>query len=179
MNLSKNFYYNYTSHDEFWHSNFGLVSELIYGKCCRFFDRHIAQDRCAEVIEKLLKKDFNYLRERKNHIAFTLTVARNHCINKLDKSKRTPCENALDLSNVKTILSDYNLESEEALELIYKNLLSLSTIQYEALKLQIEGYSRKEIAKILEVTESAVKGRLERAKINIQNMLDYNNFLGH
>lgn len=136
-----------------------------------------AEDATQEIMVKLWNKNdvlLNYI----NIEAFAMTITKNHCLDQL-KSKRA---NNLSIShdnfeNNQTNI-DIKLENVDTLNWVKKIINQLPEQQKIIIQLrEIEEYEFEQIAKILNMKETAVRVALSRArkaiKAAIENTHDY------
>ena len=130
-----------------------------------------AEDATQEVLVKLWNKNGN-LQHYGSVEAFAMTMAKNYCLDQL-KSKRT--------SNLKIVHSNY-VDKEPGLEKKMEDLDSLKWVEkiMDELPVQqrliiqmrdIEQYEFEEIAKILEMKESAIRVALSRGRKTIRDYM--------
>lgn len=128
--------------------------------------KHDAEDVVQEVFSKLLDKRMSF--ESKNEKAYLMTMTANRCKDHLKSSAR----------------SDVDLESEEWHLQYYDGFTERNKAVFdELMRLEEQfrvpiylhyyaGYSYKEIAKILKLTESAVAVRINRGKERLRIRLE-------
>lgn len=128
-----------------------------------------AEDATQEVIYKLLKFDLKAL---KNIEAMAVTMTKNYCLDQL-KSKRS--------KNIKLVHSNYSDTSSLEKLIVDKDSLSKVEIIINSLPEQqrlivqlreIEEYEFAEIAKILDMNETAIRVSLSRARKVIKEKFD-------
>jgi RNA polymerase sigma-70 factor (ECF subfamily) len=130
-----------------------------------------AEDATQEVLVKLWSKNGN-LAEYGSVEAFAMTMTKNYCLDQL-KSKRT--------GNLKIVHTNY-LDREPGLEKKMEDLDSLNWVEKIMDKLpvqqrliiqmrDIEQYEFEEIAKILDMNESAIRVALSRARKTIRDYM--------
>lgn len=123
---------------------------------------------CADAIQEAIVKAFSNLHRLKQDSYAKTWLTRiliNECYAIMRKEKRV------------VSLEEYAREEEIEEKEDYSDLYeALSHLQEEArisvTLYYMEGYSVKEIAKIMDVTESAVKSRLSRARTALRNELE-------
>ncbi|UPS91459.1 RNA polymerase sigma factor [Bizionia sp. M204] len=133
--------------------------------------REEAEDATQEIILKLWKnqeKMSNY----KNIEAFSMTMTKNFCLDKL-KSKQ-----AQNLKIVHSNYEDHNVslqkevEVNDSLDWVSKIMADLPEQQKMVVQLRdIEQYDYNEIAKMLDMNETAVRVALSRARKTIREKL--------
>lgn len=130
-----------------------------------------AEDATQEVLVKLWNKNGN-LKDISSVEAFAMTMTKNYCLDQL-KAKRT--------GNLKIVHTNY-VDREASLDKKMEDLDSLNWVEkiMEQLPVQqrliiqmrdIEQYEFEEIAKILEMNESAIRVALSRARKTIRDYM--------
>ncbi|MBR2527703.1 MAG: RNA polymerase sigma factor [Blautia sp.] len=123
-------------------------------------NEHDAYDAVQETFVRFLEFKGEF-QDDEHEKAWLIRVNINVCKNFLRFHKLHPMENYEDLT------LKYHTEEEVGL---MDELFQLSEKYKEVLILHyIEGYTNAEIADILQISESAVKKRLERARIELRN----------
>lgn len=115
---------------------------------------------CADAIQEAIVKAFSKLHTLKEDTyakTWLVKIVMNECYAIMRKEKRI------------ISLDDYQMEDQEAEQEDYSELYEAIFKLPEPVKLcvtlyYLEGYSVKEVAQILDVTESAVKNRLLKAR---------------
>jgi RNA polymerase sigma factor (sigma-70 family) len=133
-----------------------------------------AEDATQEVIYKLLKTDLNGFI---NIEAMAVTMTKNYCLDQL-KSKRT--------KNIKLVHTNYSDSSSLEKQIVDKDSISIveeiinSLPEQQRLIVQlreIEEYDFAEIAKVLDMNETAIRVSLSRArKIIKEKFAEINNY---
>ena len=130
-----------------------------------------ASDAVQEVFTKLWVK-----RELISHIpnkdAYFLKAVRNFCLDRI-KSKQAK-EGRLEHINfrITSKSEEKKIEDKEAVNIIKQFMFQLPEKQRTIVQLRdIEGYEYKEIAKILNMNENAVRTSLSRARKTLKNKL--------
>lgn len=122
---------------------------------------------CADAIQGAIVKAFSKLHTLKSDSyakTWLIRILINECYSILRKQKKVVSLEDYTMEKVKAEESDYSDLYEAISHLPEKERLSI-TLYY------IEGYSVKEIAKILGTTESAIKNRMARARMRLRNEL--------
>lgn len=130
-----------------------------------------AEDATQEVLVKLWNKNEN-LADYRCIEAFAMTLTKNYCFDQL-KSKRT--------GNLKIVHNNY-VDRESGLDKKMEDLDSLNWVEKIVDKLpvqqrliiqmrDIEQYEFEEIAKILDMNESAIRVALSRARKTIRDYM--------
>ena len=130
-----------------------------------------AEDATQEIFVKLWNKNES-LRNITNIEAFAVTLTKNYCFDKL-KSKQSQ---VLKLTTDDFENNDYNLqkklEDKDSLDWIEKIMDKLPNQQKIIIQLRdIEGYEFEEIAKILDMNETAIRVALSRARKTIKELM--------
>ena len=115
---------------------------------------------CADAIQEAIVKAFSKLHTLKEDTyakTWLIKIVMNECYAIMRKEKRI------------ISLDDYQMEDKAAEQEVYSELYEAIFKLPEPMKLcvtlyYLEGYSVKEVAQILDVTESAVKNRLLKAR---------------
>ena len=130
-----------------------------------------AEDATQEVLVKLWNKNGN-LKDVSSVEAFAMTMTKNYCLDQL-KAKRT--------GNLKIVHTNY-VDREASLDKKMEDLDSLNWVEkiMEQLPVQqrliiqmrdVEQYEFEEMAKILEMSESAIRVALSRARKTIRDYM--------
>lgn len=120
---------------------------------------------CADAIQNAILKAFDKLDTLKNEkyfVTWLMRILMNECYQMLrNRHEEVSYEEYMK-----------NEESTSSNSEVYEALMELEDIYRIPFVLHyIEGYSTKEIAKILDISLSNVKIRLQRARIKLQDML--------
>ena len=120
---------------------------------------------CADAIQNAILKAFDKLDTLKNEkyfVTWLMRILMNECYQMLrNRHEEVSYEEYME-----------NEESTYSNSEVYEALMELEDIYRIPFVLHyIEGYSTKEIAKILDISMSNVKIRLQRARIKLQDML--------
>ena len=129
---------------------------------------------CADAIQETIVKAFSKLHTLKSDVYAKTLLTRiliNECYTVMRKEKKV------------VSLEDYQMEERAAETKDYSELYEAISRLSEDARLSVtlyymEGYSVREIAGILGVTESAVKNRLSRARAKLKNELEQENSYG-
>ena len=134
-------------------------------------------DDAADVVQQAFIKGFRSLDRCKNPErvgGWLFRIAVNLCKDQLRgrEKREVSLEVVGPLKTTRGLLED-GAERTEIRENIYRALQSLSDEQREAFVLKhVEGWSYEEMAKRLEVSVSALKMRVHRARDQLQGMLE-------
>ncbi len=143
-------------------------SDLLYRICFLILkNEQDVGDVIQETFIQYMKKHPNFESEEKKK-AWLIKVSQNKCKDFLRFHKRhsyIPLDEVEDvLMGTSDVEPSHKVQLEEIWELDYK-LKSVVILYY------IEGYSVKETAQMLDISESACKKRLERARNKLKEML--------
>lgn len=126
-----------------------------------------AEDIVQDVFVKLLEKHIPLRRDKEKSYLMTMTA--NRCRNHLKSYARTT---AVDLESQEWKLS-YSDRLNESDKVIFEELMKLEKIYYVPIYLHyFAGYSYREIARILKLSESAVAMRISRGKEQMRIRLE-------
>ena len=120
-----------------------------------------AEDVCHDVFIKMIEHKISISPGKER--AWLLTVTANECKDRLRFWRRHKNEELSDCTPAK------DTQSLDILEIV----MSLPVKERTAIYLYYyEGYSTKEIARILKLSESGVRSRMERARKHLKNKLE-------
>lgn len=120
-----------------------------------------AEDICHDVFIRMIEHMDSILPGKER--AWLLTVTANDCKNRLKSRKRHESEELTDA------IPTQEAESQNVLETV----MSLSVKERTVIYLYYyEGYSAEEIGRILKITASAVRSRMERARKHLKLKLE-------
>ena len=120
-----------------------------------------AEDVCHDVFIRMIEHMDSILPGKER--AWLLTVTANDCKNRLKSRKRHASEELTDA------IPTQEAESQNVLETV----MSLSVKERTVIYLYYyEGYSAEEIGRILKITASAVRSRMERARKHLKLKLE-------
>ena len=124
-----------------------------------------AQDMMQDVAERVLRKQGS-LQEVENIDAFLTRSVRNACIDRLRRRKDTT-------PKIPEVPDEKSPEGWSDRQLVHKALAQLPEKQRLAVHLKdIEGYSGKEIARILETDEANVRTILSRGRRALREIIE-------
>ena len=124
-----------------------------------------AQDMMQDVAERVLRKQGS-LQEVENIDAFLTRSVRNACIDRLRRRKETT-------PKIPEVPDEKSPEGWSDRQLVHKALARLPEKQRLAVHLKdIEGYSGKEIARILETDEANVRTILSRGRRALREIIE-------
>ena len=124
-----------------------------------------AQDMMQDVAERVLRKQGS-LQEVENIDAFLTRSVRNACIDRLRRRKDTT-------PKIPEVPDEKSPEGWSDRQLVHKALARLPEKQRLAVHLKdIEGYSGKEIARILETDEANVRTILSRGRRALREIIE-------
>lgn len=140
--------------------------DFMYRLACSILGRSDeAQDMMQDVAERVLRKQGS-LQEVENIDAFLTRSVRNACIDRLRRRKdMTP--------KIPEVPDEKSPEGWSDRQLVHKALARLPEKQRLAVHLKdIEGYSGKEIARILETDEANVRTILSRGRRALREIIE-------
>ena len=124
-----------------------------------------AQDMMQDVAERVLRKQ-DGLQEVENIDAFLTRSVRNACIDRLRRRKDTT-------PKIPEVPDEKSPEGWSDRQLVHRSLARLPERQRIAIHLKdIEGYSSKEIAKIMETDEANVRTILSRGRRALREIIE-------
>ena len=124
-----------------------------------------AQDMMQDVAERVLRKQ-DSLQEVENIDAFLTRSIRNACIDRLRRRKDTT-------PKIPEVPDDKSPDGWSDRQLVHRALARLPEKQRLAIHLkEIEGYSGKEIARILETDETNVRTILSRGRRALREIIE-------
>lgn len=154
------------------------LSRTLYRFAFRFLSsKEEAEDAVQDVFLKLWKMR-DKLSEYDNIQAFTMTVTRNHCLDRLRKKKMEYFD---DTSTDDARTSDMNLEDRmenmERFRIITDIISNLPENYRSVIQLRdIDGYEYEEIARILKTDISNLRVILSRARKMVREKLKKKNY---
>ena len=123
------------------------------------------EDLISESVLKALE-NFGKLRKKEAFLSFMFSIAKNIVSAKHRRSKFKGAYNEVDAHSIPE--SGIDAETKHDVQVLYKALNNLSEKEKEAIILfEISGFSIKEVAKIQNSGESAIKQRLKRGRENL------------
>ena len=140
--------------------------DFMYRLACSILGRSDeAQDMMQDVAERVLRKQGS-LQEVENIDAFLTRSVRNACIARLRRRKDTT-------PKIPEVPDEKSPEGWSDRQLVHKALARLPEKQRLAVHLKdIEGYSGKEIARILETDEANVRTILSRGRRALREIIE-------
>lgn len=145
------------------------------GYACRFVKRDVAEDIVQDVFLELAENIHSkaLIIDNDRVVGLLTIMIRHRCINHLTKKKATL---SLDAYEKDTIKDKANIEGDmmakcrlESLEKCMAD--ALTTMQKDVLYLRAEGYSHKEIGRLIQKNESAVRQLYKRARENAKKIV--------
>ena len=129
--------------------------------------KHDAEDIVQDVFSKLLEKHLFF--DRRNEKAYLMTITANSCKDHLKASETRFCT---DLDSEEWHLQYYDDFTERNMA-VFDELMSLDgNLRIPIYLHYYEGYSYKEISRILKLSESAVAMRINRGKEKLRFRLE-------
>jgi len=149
----------------------GLAPKML-SICIRYLgNKEEAEDVCQLSFIKL----FNSMKDYKNQGSFDGWARRifvNTCLDQLRKNKKTKYDISMDDVDYRLEKNDFIIEQMEADDLM-KIVERLPTGYRTVFNLfAVEGYSHKEIAEQLDITENTSKSQFKRARTHLMNSLE-------
>ena len=124
-----------------------------------------AQDMMQDVAEKILRRHGN-LKDVENSDAFITRSVQNACIDRIRKRRDTT-------PKIPELPDGRNSDRWSDRQLVHRSLARLPERQRIAIHLKdIEGYSSKEIAKIMETDEANVRTLLSRGRRALKEIIE-------
>lgn len=152
---------------------YGKYNKLFFLTCIRYLkNKETAQDLLQDAFVKIYKDLDSYDPKKGSFKNWAQRVVINSCLMQLRKKNiLRDFENIMDISNVQSVSSSAisNLSLQELLGLIkllpkgYRTIFNLYVI---------DGYSHKEIATMLDISESTSKTQLMKSKKLLQKKLE-------
>jgi RNA polymerase sigma-70 factor (ECF subfamily) len=103
--------------------------------------------------------------------AFAMKITKNRCLDKLKQTRRTSELSDNDL-NTESDSRHRQIEIRNTVDLAHKFIEQLPYMQQTVIRLRdVEGYELDEIAEILEISASAVRTNLSRARQTVREKL--------
>jgi RNA polymerase sigma-70 factor (ECF subfamily) len=154
---------------------FRLCQPLVKTWCVRYLTNGEDAEECLmNCFFKFFSslKSFSYQSEKET-LAFIKKIAINECLMKLRKSALFPLERIIVEQDQETNDDIFNqLEAAE----IFKQILKLPIGYRTVFNLyEIEGFSHKEISKMLSISIGTSKSQLSKAKRMLQEKINFNN----
>ena len=152
----------------------------VYHKCLSFTQN---QDDAFDLSQDVLMKAFSNIESFKGSSKFSTwlySITQNHCISQSSKSKKECC---LDANTSYYLVSD-NMDEDEILSRSHREDIEMKIDDYlirlpendrKMLELKYRyDYSIKDLQKEFNVTASAVKMRLQRARQKLESIIEKN-----
>lgn len=152
-------------------------ADKVYGKCFSILqDRALAEDAAQDVFTKIFLR-LSSFNGKSKFSTWIYSITYNYCIDLVRKNKKQKYILSVDRENTPEIADNKEISDAELLEIELERLSKiLDNISPEdkailILKYQ-DGISIREISKIINKSESAVKMQLKRAKAKIKKHHD-------
>lgn len=123
---------------------------------------------CADAIQETIVKAFSKLHTLKSDAyakTWLIKILMNECYCIMRKEKRLVSLEDYTMEDTAAESADYS-DLYEAISRLPKDAALAVTLYY------IEGYRVKEVAKLMDTTESSIKNRLARARAKLKNELE-------
>ena len=160
---------DYEKEDEYKKEIAGVITEysdMLFRICFLILkNEQDTQDVLQDTFIKYMEKKPKFASEELRK-AWLITVSQNKCRDFLRFHKR---HQYVELSCVEEILQIEEISKDIDFKLFWKMKASYKTV---IILHYIEGYSVKEIAGMLKITENAVKKRLQRGRMELKELLD-------
>jgi len=154
------------------------LSRTLYRYAFRFLsNKEDAEDAVQEIFLKLWKMR-DKLSDYRNIQAFTITVTRNHCLDRLRKKKM---DYIIDNGNDDIRTSDMNfetrMENSEKFRIILEIIETLPENYRSVIQLRdIEGYEYEELAEKLDLDIGNLRVTLSRARKMVRDKIKKKNY---
>ena len=154
------------------------LSRTLYRYAFRFLsNKEDAEDAVQEIFLKLWKMR-DKLSDYRNIQAFTITMTRNHC---LDRLRRKKIDYIIDNGNDDIRTSDMNfetrMENSEKFRIILEIIETLPENYRSVIQLRdIEGYEYEELAEKLDLDISNLRVTLSRARKMVRDKIKKKNY---
>jgi len=138
-------------------------------------DEGLAEDAVHQAFLKILK-NFDKVGEISCHKtrSYVVIIVRNVAINMYNSRKRY---STVPIEKAAFCIAEEKLERTYDLDSLTDAVLKLPVIYKDALKLKyVQGFSNSEIAGMLDISEAAVRKRLERARSMLEEILRREDF---
>ncbi len=133
-------------------------------------DEGLAEDAVHQAFLKVLE-NFDKVGDISCHKtrSYVVIIVRNAAINMYNSRKR---HSAVPIEEAAFCIAEEKLERTDDLDSLAEAVLKLPVIYKDALKLKyVQGFSNSEIARMLDISEAAVRKRLERARRMLEEIL--------
>ncbi len=154
------------------------LSNMLYRFAFRFLsNREEAEDAVQEVFLKLWKMR-DRLAEYSNLHAFTMTVTRNHCLDRIRKKKNELFDDTgMNDTRTDDMSTEEKIERTESFKIITGIIDSLPENYRAVMQLKdIEGYDYHEIGKMLDIDVKNLRVILSRARKMVREELKKRNY---
>ncbi len=143
---------------------------ILYKVSRMYFDKlEDQQDLFQEIILQLWKS-LGSFKGKSEFSSWMYRVALNTAIVFFKKEKRKP-DNYVSIKNEPIAYEDYDNEKDQQLVYFYKAVKQLNKIEKALILLFIEGFSGKEIAENLGLSEVNVRVKIKRTKSKLQKII--------
>lgn len=163
---------------ELMHVIYDRYADKVYRKCislCK--DRVLSQDLMHDIMVKILAK-LSQFKGTSDFSFWVHSITYNYCMDYLRKKKKSYITEIVDYNTFDVIAEDEieqenNVLKELRLEQLAKIFENLGPDEKGMLLMRYqEGLSIREIAEVLEISESAVKMRLKRSRDKLAQLLN-------
>ncbi len=159
-------------HDKFEAIYFKYRNLMFYAANNILNDQYLAEDAVHKAFLKILE-NFDNVGEISCHKtkSYVVTIVRNTAINMYNSRKRRPTVPLL-YEEVSFSVDAEEINRNDDIDELVAAILELPIIYKDVLKLKyIQGFSNAEIAKMFDITEVAVRKRIERARRMLRDVL--------
>jgi RNA polymerase sigma-70 factor (ECF subfamily) len=159
--------------NEFYVNCYTLLHNRVFAIAYDFTRNALdADDLTASFFEKLLRLPIDTFLNRKNLKGYILTAAYNHCRDYVRVQRKTfTALECLDKENTVPSI-ERKIELKEKLAIVQRLIDDLPNIQQRIIRLVAQGYSHKEIASKLGITETNSTSRLSVARKTLRKSLE-------
>ncbi|WP_460944207.1 RNA polymerase sigma factor [Spirosoma daeguense] len=157
--------------DECFKVIYNRYVKKVYRRCLSMTkDSAKAQDFTHDIFLKVFDK-LDRFQERSAFSTWLYSIAYNYCSDQLRQAKRFQLSTMDENLPYASTETDESQVHEESIQLVNRLMLSLSDREQALLRLKYEeGVSIEELALKYEVSESAIKMRLKRARQKVQTV---------
>ncbi len=163
--------YKSTGDNRYFQEIFGRYKQKIQSACLKFFhgNRALAEDATQDTFLKALQRsDQDTIH---NVGGWLLRVAKNSCIDIHRKERTTMFETHSEIEPpINAPVSKETQQTELRIQELIQKVNELDQKQRICLKLYLEGYSYREIARITDYNEKEIKSAIQTGKGNLRKL---------
>ncbi|WP_337842717.1 sigma-70 family RNA polymerase sigma factor [Rheinheimera sp.] len=140
------------------------------GSLARYLERHASRADAADIFQESITRVLEQARQRpiQNPLAYAFTVAR-HMLMRL----KTTAAESVDELVCQSANPEEQVSSQQTLALLEQALQQMPSQRRQAFVLyRMEGKSRSEIARLMQISDDAVSKHVSRALADIQRLID-------